>query len=359
MNTDGNGFENNGGNPYRADKGVFSRIGFACLAALGLSFGLSILAYYLADTFFPGVSGQMWFYWTVHIVIMYGISIPAGILILRGLPRGARPDGARHLRAGEVFLAIVMCYPLMYAGNYIANMINQVLYQLTGRMSSSGLDILTGSSPLWVIFLVMVVIGPVMEELFFRKFLIDSLSRYGGGLAIWLSALVFGLFHGNLEQLIYATLLGAMLGFVYYRTRSLRSTVIMHMAVNFMGGFVPALIYRYVLDINKLNEMLAELQTYTNISPGSEEMKQLLGLYGEMIPGMACMMLYAGVICGLAIAGIVLLIYYRRRLTAPGGERRIERAFIGDTVFMAPGIILFILAAIAEAVYSLLSAPVV
>ncbi len=55
--------------------------------------------------------------------------------------------------------------------------------------------------------------GPVAEELLFRGIVLRTLAPYGKKLAILVSALLFGLFHGNLLQTPYAFVLGLVLGY--------------------------------------------------------------------------------------------------------------------------------------------------
>lgn len=85
-------------------------------------------------------------------------------------------------------------------------------------------------------FLVMVVAAPVLEELICRGVLLDGLLRnYSPKKAIFYSALIFGLIHLNPWQFITAFLIGLFMGWVYYRTRSLLATIIIHFTVNFTG----------------------------------------------------------------------------------------------------------------------------
>ena len=57
--------------------------------------------------------------------------------------------------------------------------------------------------------------APVVEEFIFRKFLIDRVYRYGEWVAILTSGLMFGLFHENLAQFFFATLIGCFFAFFY------------------------------------------------------------------------------------------------------------------------------------------------
>ena len=76
--------------------------------------------------------------------------------------------------------------------------------------------------------------GPLLEEVLFRGAIQGALMRYFGRPwpAIILSALVFGIFHMNPVQIVYATLLGIVLGWIYYRTGSLLSVVVGHVLNN-------------------------------------------------------------------------------------------------------------------------------
>ena len=53
--------------------------------------------------------------------------------------------------------------------------------------------------------------------------------------AILASALIFGLVHGNPVQMFFASILGVVLGWVYYRTGSLLPGMLMHFINNGMS----------------------------------------------------------------------------------------------------------------------------
>lgn len=57
------------------------------------------------------------------------------------------------------------------------------------------------------------VVAPVVEELLFRGAVLRSFQPFGKRFAIVISALLFGLFHGNLVQMPFAFLVGLVLGY--------------------------------------------------------------------------------------------------------------------------------------------------
>lgn len=76
--------------------------------------------------------------------------------------------------------------------------------------------------------------GPLLEEVLFRGAIQGLLMRFFGRPwpAIVVAALVFGVFHMNPVQIVYATLLGIVLGWIYYRTGSLLSVIVGHVLNN-------------------------------------------------------------------------------------------------------------------------------
>ena len=78
--------------------------------------------------------------------------------------------------------------------------------------------------------LLAVIMAPVFEEIIFRGIIQKGLINKGMKpfTAILISSVVFGLVHGNPWQLVGAVLLGCVLGFVYYKTKSLLLPILLH-----------------------------------------------------------------------------------------------------------------------------------
>lgn len=77
-----------------------------------------------------------------------------------------------------------------------------------------------------------VVAAPILEEVLFRGLVFESVGeRFGRGMGLLVSALLFGLIHGVPVQMVNAFVVGLILGYIYLRTRSLISVIIIH-AVN-------------------------------------------------------------------------------------------------------------------------------
>ena len=76
------------------------------------------------------------------------------------------------------------------------------------------LESVSGDSDTFSMFLYVSILAPIAEELLFRGYILRSLRPYGKKFAVFGSAFLFGLFHGNLLQTPYAFLMGLLMGYV-------------------------------------------------------------------------------------------------------------------------------------------------
>ncbi len=124
---------------------------------------------------------------------------------------------------------LILCLGLFIVSLELANLVFRLL-PMSGGQESSMTELLSGGL---VSFITLCLIAPPIEEMLFRGvFLRGFLNNYAPWRAIALSALVFGLAHFYLNHIIVATVIGAVLGWLYYTTRSLWPSVIAHAIQN-------------------------------------------------------------------------------------------------------------------------------
>lgn len=86
------------------------------------------------------------------------------------------------------------------------------------------------------------ILAPVMEEILMRGFLLGGLSaKYGGGIALILSALLFALLHFNMVQTLSALICGLVLGWIYLQTGSLACCILTHAGYNLISSLTVLL----------------------------------------------------------------------------------------------------------------------
>ena len=93
------------------------------------------------------------------------------------------------------------------------------------------------SGNFWLNFLCVSIFAPIFEEWLCRGMILRGLLDRGVKpvWAIIFSAVFFGLIHLNIWQMIPAILIGVVLGYVYWKTRSLKLTMLMHFTNNTMS----------------------------------------------------------------------------------------------------------------------------
>ena len=213
--------------------------------------------------FMPGVSDLAW------LVILFFVGVFLGILISAGLALGISQDFA--MTYGLVIVYPVQFIPAMLYASAVSNRnmgfepeypldnsnfggrsglsmalivsvmalaaafviepVSMLLPEMSEATKLAMEQMLKG--PVWIVLLSVSVFAPFFEEWLCRGIILRGLlKKMKPGWAIVISALVFGLIHMNLWQAIPAFIIGTILGYVYYKTGSLKLTMLMHCVNN-------------------------------------------------------------------------------------------------------------------------------
>ncbi len=319
-----------------APRRVFKRIGLALFLIAAISSLLQLLCFYsvgwLEGAGYISTDGS-WFMWLMTFVPIYAVGIPAGLLVLRKVPTQDYSESKLGGKNFFILLSIGIC--VMYVGNLVGTGLSHLLSGGTARNALE--NFVFDSNPLKII--VVVILAPVLEELVFRKQIIDRCARYGEKTAILFSALTFGLFHMNLFQFFYAFGLGLVFAYVYIRTRRLRYPVIMHMIINFMGSVLAPWIMSKV-DLSAIADLPA-LMTMTEDA--------LMGI----MPGLMLYSAYVLLLLGWVIIGLVFFIIKVRKFVFLPAADELTKGQRFKTVYCNPWMILFVVLCLAVCVYAL------
>lgn len=275
-----------------AVKKDFSNFGLRMVIVAVLIYGVQILAQYLVLWTHPEWLMDMDILLVAMMIPMYAIGYPVSFLILRAGTERTRIE-KHSMKPAQFLIAFLMSYALMMVGNIVGVSVTSVIALVKGEPVVNDLVDLLGNGSIWVSAVFTVLLAPVFEEYLFRKIICDRLVKYGQGMAIAISGLMFGLFHGNFNQFFYAALLGCFFAFIYVKTGNIKYTIGLHMMVNFIGGVVGTLMLQNI---------------------------DLSGDFFHMaFSDVAVLALYMLVIYGMAIAGGVLFFINISKLkTAPG-----------------------------------------
>lgn len=77
------------------------------------------------------------------------------------------------------------------------------------------------------------IISPIAEEAVFRGLLYNRMKRcFHYGIALVVSSLLFGIYHGNLVQAVYGSILGILIAYFYDQYKSFAAPVLFHGVAN-------------------------------------------------------------------------------------------------------------------------------
>nr|MBP3599016.1 CPBP family intramembrane metalloprotease [Eubacterium sp.] len=103
-----------------------------------------------------------------------------------------------------------------------------------------GLDI--SVMPAWAMVLMVAIWAPLAEELIFRAMIYRTLRKgFGVAVASILSGVLFGVYHLNVVQGIYASAFGILLAYIYEKTGSLWGCYLYHMLFNLSSYVLEAI----------------------------------------------------------------------------------------------------------------------
>jgi len=157
-------------------------------------------------------------------------------------PAGIPLDGNNFGRLGGWWMAVVVSIATI-AASFVAEPVNTLLPEMP-ELLKQAMEQLTGG-PVWIAFLSVSIFAPLFEEWLCRGLVLRGLlQKMKPGWAIVISALFFAVLHMNPWQAIPAFILGVLFGYVYYRTGSLKLTMLMHCVNNTMAlvcSHIPSL----------------------------------------------------------------------------------------------------------------------
>ena len=219
--------------------GLFSVLGWYLV-------GLIIAAIVTAPLMFGGAIPMYYI-----MIILYPLQFVAAFIFVRikssrnmAFDTGYALDSNHFGNWGGAILAVAVSVATLAAAMML-EVVNQHLPDTEGSMLEALEKMMEG--PLWTSILTMCIMAPLCEEWLCRGVILRGLLNFAPksprqegerarglspALAIVISAIFFAAIHGNVWQGITAFAIGCLFGYVYYRTGSLKLTILMHCVNN-------------------------------------------------------------------------------------------------------------------------------
>ena len=250
----------------------------------------------------------------ITILTIYVTGAPLLLLALRRVPK--MKIEKRTPTFSFLFLCLMSMCGLCLIGVIIGlpfELVLTVPFQ-GDEPSQSNIAEIISSTTLIERVLVIGILGPIFEELIFRKLLVERTIKYGETFSIILSGFMFGLFHGNFQQFFFATLIGMLFAFIFIRTGNVIYPILLHMTVNLTTSIVTA-------------------SMYIKLMPYMDELEHLEDLPADIQLTAVALVMWMLLLFAIAVTGIVLFCVFNNRFKpykAPGEPRTV--AIIGKCV---------------------------
>ena len=157
--------------------------------------------------------------------------------IILTVPMNVRVSTACPLGRGEkgtVLPIIFVGLGVSMLGNILSSMFTAFLETIGFSDYSASLP--TDTSSGWHVPLLVMLGGAVLpalvEEFALRGIALGALKKFGNSFAIITTAILFGMMHGNIEQIPFAFMLGLYLAFAVIRTGTMWTAVAIHLINN-------------------------------------------------------------------------------------------------------------------------------
>jgi len=124
------------------------------------------------------------------------------------------------------------------------------------------------------LFIIVGVITPIFEELFFRGIILSRLKKgFGSAMGIFLSSIVFSISHLNVVQSIYVLPIGLLAGYLVIRTNSILAGIWVHIVYNTVNIYLVKVDFSWhnpmqLILIMGLGGMLLAFGLYQTTSDG-------------------------------------------------------------------------------------------
>ncbi|NLL05505.1 MAG: CPBP family intramembrane metalloprotease [Clostridiaceae bacterium] len=173
----------------------------------------------------------------VHMAIIFATVISIPIYYAIGIARKQnlfKLCSFSSIKPMSIFMLIIAGISINLSSGYLLE-ITQRLDFLKGYFEEHDelMKALVGGSNILVVFIGTAIAAPVIEEILFRGLIFNELKKVMSvTAAVVLQGVLFGIYHMQVVQGAYAAIFGILMGLAYVWTKSIWSSIIIHIMIN-------------------------------------------------------------------------------------------------------------------------------
>jgi len=141
-------------------------------------------------------------------------------------------------------IIVIFSYPIGVFFNYLM----LIILNHFGKVSANTVPIPESGQEMIIGLIVVALSAGICEEIMFRGFVMKAYERQGVIKSILYSAILFGLFHFNIQNLLGPIYLGILFGYIVHKTDSIFSSIIAHTTNNAFALILGMLVSKINID---------------------------------------------------------------------------------------------------------------
>ncbi len=210
------------------------------------------------------IGSNVWVELIINAFFTYVVGYSSIMFLLRKVEK-IEPRPKVKLGAKKMWFYI---FVTLGTGYFMSMLTNVVITLIQGALNINIADRVTTlvqkSNPIALVIFIA-TLGPICEELMFRGYLLKKLRVYGDKTAIIYTAIAFGLFHANVSQIAFATVIGLILAYITVKTNNIKYSIILHIVVNSISTIMNILLQYNLYGIVALMSILIMILVVTAI----------------------------------------------------------------------------------------------
>jgi sodium transport system permease protein len=175
---------------------------------------------------------------TMLVVTQYGFFLVPALAVVFGLGYSARETLSLRWPSWQAAAAAVLVG--LTAWLAVAGFVMRIAPPPDALVKALERLLMLGDQPmpLWVVLLAVAVTPAICEELFFRGVILSGLRGLGQWPAIAISSLLFAVAHASIYRLLPTLVLGIVLGYLVWKTRSIVTSMVVHALNNGLAAWM-------------------------------------------------------------------------------------------------------------------------
>lgn len=209
---------------------------------------------------------------TSLFVGQYTMLIPVIVFIIITKQKPLEVLNVRKPGLKNMLLVIPLMIAIMPVVSFIGTISNILFKNYLMEAFSDFNDL-----PLAMWILMLGITPAICEELVMRGIILSNYKEINIHKAALMNGLMFGILHMNLNQFFYAALLGVIMAYLVYYTKSIFTSMFLHFLINSFSATLNWLIR--AMDLLDMDEVLANTQEMTQLLPK----QAVLAAFGAVI----------------------------------------------------------------------------